>query len=192
KAALSGYGGTTDDAQLAVELGIAEAQVAAFCGWPVADDGTRSFLSGTYTVYPERSAARPRLLPLFYAPSAVTTVHATESDDYDSTTLVASTDYTVTRDGLWRVDGSTWARAYRGNKVVGTFGWASDSAPDTVEAAVIAQAVHRWRILRKGQGIAQATQQGSSLSRDALTALPDVVQQMAIHSPAYHWGDAIG
>lgn len=188
KDALSGLKGTQDDTQLAVELAAAEAQVASFCGWLPADDGTTSFLSGTYTLYPERSASRPRLLPLFYTPSAVTTVHATESDDYDSTTLVDSGDYTVTSQpdrGLWRTDGSHWARAYRGNQVVCTIGWAEGSAPAAVEAAVIAQAVHRWRVLRKGQGIAQATQQGTSISRDSLTAIPEVVQQMARLCEAY-------
>lgn len=188
KTALPGYKGTADDAQLAIELAIAESQVASYCGWPMADDGTRSFLASTYTLYPARSAARPRLLPLFYAPSSVSSVHATESDDYDATTLVAATAYSVTPDGLWRINGSAWATAHRGNRVIATFGWASGEAPDGVEAAVIAQAIHRWRILRKGQGIAQATQQGTSVARDALTALPAVVQEMAMASPAYRHG----
>lgn len=185
KEALSGYKGTADDAALTVELAVAESQVASFCGWPVADDGTRSFLSGTYTLYPDRSRARPRLLPLFFAPSAVASVHV-------SSALVDSGDYSITDRGLWRLEGGDWSSAYRGNKVVATIGWASDAAPESVQAAVVAQCVHRWRVLRHGQGYAQATQQGTSVSRDALTGLPAVVQDMARLCPAYCVEDSLG
>lgn len=192
KEALTGYKGTADDTQLAAELGIAEAQVAALCGWPVADDGTQSFLSATYTLYPQRSEARKRLLVLPFEPSSVTSVHETQDDTYDATTLVDSDDYTITREGIWRTNGGTWTATERGVQVVCVAGWASDSAPASVEAAVLAQAIHRWRVLRRGQGMAQATQQGTSVSRDALVAVPDLVRAMAQASPAWRWTVAIG
>ena len=190
KAALPGYGGTTDDAQLAVELAAAEAQVAALCGWPVDDDGAQSFETATYTLYPTPSRTTPRLLPLPFATASVTSVHVTDSDTYDSGSLVDATDYTATDDGLWSI-GAGWTRTTRGNRVICTAGWAAGEAPAAVQAAVIAQLVHRWRVLRSGQGIAQASQQGSSLSRD-LAAIPLTVQHMAQLSPAYRWSVAVG
>lgn len=192
KAALSGYTGSGDDSQLATELAIAEAQVAALCGWPVADSGEQSFLSATFTLFPERSERQPRLLPLPFEPTSVTSVHVSQDDTYDGGSLIDPSDYTVTREGLWRIEGGSWTATGRGNRVVCVAGYALDSAPESVEAAVIAQAIHRWRILRRGQGIAQATQQGTSVSRDSLTAIPARVREMAQISPVWRWGSHIG
>jgi len=191
KAALPGYGGSTDDTQLQTEIDRAEAQVAAFCGWPSSDAGGRGFASATYTLHPSPSLTVPRLLPLPFAAASVTGAYVTETDTYDATTLVDPADYTLTDDGLWAT-ATAWTRTPRGCRVVCVAGWASGSSPDTVEAAVVAQTLHRWRILRSGQGIASATQQGTSVQRDALVALPPLVQDMARLSPAYRWSVAIG
>ena len=192
KAALAGLSGTASDAQLTVELAAAEAQVAALCGWPSDDDGVRGFGAGTFTLYPSTSRSEPRLLPLPLEPSTVTTVHSDTSYVYGSGSLVSSSDYTVTRDGLWRTDGGAWTLAPRALKVVCEAGWAAGEAPAEVEAAVVAQLVHRWRVLRPGQGVPSASGRDGSVQRDALTAVPQLVQELAALSPVWRWRAHVG
>lgn len=191
KAALAGYAGTADDTAIGEDLAAAESQCAKLCGWPVSDGGSpRSFESATYTVYGTMDLGEPRRLLLPVPPSAVTSVHVTTAETYDSSSLLASTQYAIDNSagfGLYALNGQSWTTAPRGNKVVCTAGWAEGSAPDDVRAAVLAMLKHRWSILRVAQGRPQVSQQGSSTARDALVAVPALVRQMLQASEAWTW-----
>lgn len=191
KAALSGYAGSSDDSAITAELAVAEAQVAELCGWPPSDGGARSFETGTWTVFGTRDPVDHRRLLLPVPPTTVTTVHVSDSGDYDSSSLVSSSYYTIANDdgggahSLYALDGQRWSLARRGNQVVMTAGWAEGSAPDTLRAAVLSQLIHRWKHLRTAQGVATATVRGNTIARDSLVAVPDLVAQAARLSPAW-------
>lgn len=197
KALIPGYSGTADDAALAVELARAEAELSRLCGWPVADDGSQGFTSATYTLYldgPMRSQPRMLRLPL-RAVQSVTSAHASITDTYDSTTLIASTSYTITDTGLWLVASSpsSWSTVPRGNKVVCVAGWNEGDAPGDVTAAVLAQAKHRWMMLRVGQGVVSMTAGGSAQGRPtAIDTISSVARDAIMSSAAFRWDAACG
>jgi hypothetical protein len=205
KTLLPGYGGTADDTALAVEIGRAEAELSAVAGWPRADDGSQSFTTATYTVFvdaPEAGSSRMLPLPLPVVQS-VTSAHASLVDTYDASSLVDSSDYTITPDGLWLLASAVgvWVKARRGNRVVLVAGWDQGDAPANLEAAVIAQAKYRWSILRTSQDVPQATIGGASVSKGPANTKSTAVGPMSISpvalsllqsSPAYRWEASIG
>jgi hypothetical protein len=189
---------TDDDAAFATELALAEGDLAAACAWPVADDGSHGFETATYTAYldgPETSRPNILRLPVPHVAS-ITSVHQATDDVYDTSALVASTDYALQSPGelvSLRSGLSTWWSLHRAQKVVLVGGWAEGAAPASVQSAVLAQARHRWLTLRPAAGRTQTTVAGKSVSRqDASEAVSPIALAIAQASPLWRWGDHCG
>lgn len=191
KAEIPGLSGTASDAALTATLAIAEAQVAALCGWPAADDGVQSFASSSYTLYLQGSHRDRRRLALPLHVTAVSSVREDAAEEYPASSEVDSGDYELRPDALIRTEGR-WLTARRGVRVACTAGWAAGEEPVTLRAAVVAMARHRWTILRTSQGVPQSSSRQGSQSPDALSGIPRLVRELAAASPAWRARSMVG
>lgn len=171
KEAIPGLTGTGEDGLVGGLIDAVSGYFAAWCGYPPASaQATPTMESATYTLYlegpdPDDSSR----LHIGVRPfSAITSIHDSYGQRvYDSTTLVASTDYT-----LWEDEGEVtldydsthgaWSRHGKYNiKVIGTGGWTTIPEPVKTAARLGVRAV--WDERRR-QGVASRSGRGSTIT----------------------------
>lgn len=123
-------GGLEDDA-LEAMIASADGLMAGYCGYPENDDGIRTLVSSTYTLYVSAPSRIPGVLCLCVAPIvSVTSVHVDEARAYGpSTALVEGTDFDVDlvlgRLAILPSSAAEWPSAYRATRVVLEAGYAT-------------------------------------------------------------------
>lgn len=186
--------GSGENAVIETLIGRADGLLALFCGFPVADDGTRSLTSKTYTRYPKGPRTDAvRALELGIRPViSITSAHVDPDWDYDTDTEVAAGDMVV--DGaqgtllLKRSASAAWSTELRANKVVLVAGFAA--APDELVALAAAQVRHLWD-LRRTQGQVSAQFGGDQVTySDAVALIPESVR--ALLGPYILWESRLG
>lgn len=179
---LQGLAGVGEDTYLGLVIARAEGAVARYIGFPSVAGAVPSLASGSYTRYgPEAdSGIRVEGRNLYLEPrpvSACTQVWDDVNEEWDSTTLVATTDYTVYPWGLRLHPDSAhgyWSTEPHAIKVTFTAGWTLYPV-DLVQA--VGSLCRHWVQLRDRQGYsALPTQAGNAGLRDE--TLPDLVKEL--------------
>ena len=180
-----GLTGTDEDSYLDGLIDRADAALAARLGFPPASaGGSPTLASATFTHYlhgPDPLDETVLRLPVRPVTS-VTSVHQSLIWTYDSSTLVASTDYTL--DGVHGAitlnpDASTtWLAGRRVLKVVYAAGWST--LPDDLAQAV-GQLARHWHDLRSTQGHDALSVQGRSETVAGPQIPQHVLQLIAPH-----------
>lgn len=183
RALLPAMSGTAEDSAIEVMIEAADSQIAHHLRIPETDAGGRTLASSTYTLrYPDivLPSARVVLLPLIGV-SAITSLHTSSAQVFDSSSLVSSDDYRLdSRIGAIRLKPTaTDLSETEGDvQVVAVAGWAT--LPDDLAQAVAMQARHLWS-LRRTQGATSTSEAGVSVSLRDETMPAAVVQILAPH-----------
>lgn len=176
-AAVPELAGTSEDTFLDSLIARADAALASWCGYPQCSTGRRTLESATYTLYLRGLSERPRILPLPFTASRVTSVTSIYDDpalDWESDTLVSSSDYTVRAtegDVLLKSTASTlsaWTHSPPGSvKVTLVAGWTAAAGANPAELEVVQAIillVQHWLRLRSEGGHSSVSVQGVSVS----------------------------
>jgi hypothetical protein len=181
--------GTGEDTLLSTLIARFDDVASAYCGFPV--NGNQStFENNTYTHYFDGDGT-DRLYLRVAPVNTITTLHVDVNRAYGSSTLVASSDYTIdTPMGLLILETDSaqgsFSTGYRSVKVVYTAGYTS--IPDGLVHACGIQ-VNHWYMNRDTIGKTNINQNQSTIAVRSLELLPSVRQALA---PYRIGGDAGG
>ncbi len=169
--------GTTDDTELDTLIVRADALMAAWCGWGIADGASASsFEDATYTEYHDGPTENGSLALRVRPVVSVTTIH--DDSDWSYSTLVGSSDYTTDlRAGrVWLNPTAThsWSSAHRAIRVVYVAGFAT--IPEEIKQATCLLVAHWWR-LRSTQG-RQSISKGTGSESVRAETLPRSVREL--------------
>lgn len=178
--------GTTEDTKLETTITRVGRIFATHCGYPPASAGGNPTMETTsYVRYYDGPTAGydGRILRLDIWPvTAITSIYDDPLRDYDSTTLLASTDYAIDDGdkGLVRLKNSAahgyWQRAQRGIKVTFTAGFVT--VPDALKQAAMMMTKHLWDL--KGTQGKSSVPSGQSSSQLRAETMPDVVSEILV------------
>jgi hypothetical protein len=176
---------SSEDSTISTLIARADAELAAWCGFPSASAaGSPTLESTSYTEYLDGPAVLdPRVLLLPVRPvTSITTIHDDRDADgtYGAADLVDSGDYVLDgRTGrvhlLTAATHGGWSARKRAIKVVFVAGY--DTGAHKIIAEAISALVAHWLTLRNTQGRASTTQGGQSAAARPET-LPDRVREL--------------
>lgn len=177
----------------------ADSLIAAYCGWPVNNDGIRTLESSDYTRYPLPRHDEPRALDHgLIEVSAVNDVFVDDLWEYGAGTEITNAAYLkIDNDErvIWLTPSAphAWSAAARANKLTLTAGFVAtpsggySTAPADLVAIVAAEVRHLWD-LRQTQGTISTNKGEHSTQRDAADQahlLPKAVR--ALLGPYIRW-----
>jgi hypothetical protein len=183
RALLPSLTGTAEDSAIEVLIEAADSQIAHYLRIPETDAGGRTLGSSTYTLtHPDIVLTSPRIvyLPLLGI-TAITSLHTSESQVFDSSSLVSSDDYRLdARTGAIRLKptATNLSETDGDVQVVAVAGWAT--LPDDLAQAVAMHARHLWS-LRRTQGATSTSEAGVSMSLRDETIPAAVAEILAPH-----------
>jgi hypothetical protein len=167
---LPGYTGANEDSKLSTLIDRAGELIARHCGYPPASAGGIPTIESTsYTLYLRgRGGSR---LPLGLAPvTAIASIYDDPSLAYDSSTLLASTDYTYDGDTgeVWLLPTGSkgeWTEGYpRSIKATITAGYVT--VPDAIKQAAVLLVRHWWNLRHVAGKMTAGGKNTSSSLRD--------------------------
>ncbi len=185
--------GTSDDTLVATLCSRVDGLLAAWCGYPRTDAGTRTLEDATYTEHLGRPALDDRVLRLTIAPIvSVTSVHIDAGLEYGAETLVDSSAYQVLESSgelvLPSASTTAWSRVDRANRVVYVAGFVT-TPPELVAIAALAVRDLMDRGKTGDQLSGSSSQQ--SFSRAAATHVLSQAVRAALDSNYTLWGSRV-
>jgi len=172
---------TDDDSAILRAIGIAEAQAAAYLGWPPDSDGVPSLASSSRTFYIDAPIRRqPDILQLPVRPLvSVTSVAKWNGVSYD--TVSASKYDVITLSGRIRLalnSSESWLIGDRRQKVVCVAGWTAETVELAIADALARLASHVLTVGR-GKRSESTSRAGSTVTFRSVRMPSDVVDLLA-------------
>ncbi len=186
--------GTGENVLLTTLCSRIDGLLAAWCGYPPNDAGTRTLEDATYTEHLGRPALDDRVLRLSIAPIvSVTTVHVDAGLEYGTDALVDPSDYQVIESAgelvLTSASTTAWSHVARANRVVYVAGFATPP-PDLV--AIAALAVRDLVDRGKTGDQLSGSSSRQSYSRAAASHLLSEAVRTALDAGYTLWGSRVG
>ena len=184
--------GTAEDTLIDSLIARFDGLAAGWCGYPT-EGAAPTMESASYTHYFDGDGGESLYLRVHPA-SAITSAHVDVERVYDSSTLIAATDYELfSAEGLVLLKSTStqgaWTTGFRSAKVVYTAGYSTTPAPIIHGCGM--QVAH-WYRNRDNIGYQNVSQQGGSIRVHDLGLLEEVKEALAPYQLSGFEGGTLG